>query len=313
MKKPFAITLEVGSSLANHTGNWRVERPIYVDRTAPCNHACPAGEDVQGWLYRAEEGRRNRQRMPAHRVELEEALAEGVQVRWLSTVHWAEGATVVLEKMTLDEAGFPQPTGHMEELSADTLVLALGQETDLSLLRHVDDVVVRNGAIEVDADLMTGHRGIFAGGDAVAGERSVTAAIGHGKRAARRIDGWLLGRTSPDAGPPELAGFDRLNTWYYSDAPRSVQPELDAVRRQKTFDEVVGGLTAATALFEARRCLSCGNCFECDNCYAVCPDNAVIKLGPGHRYAIDYDYCKGCGMCAAECPCGAINMVPEVT
>ncbi len=80
----------------------------------------------------------------------------------------------------------------------------------------------------------------------------------------------------------------------------------------------MGGLDESTALFEARRCLSCGNCFSCDNCYGVCPDNAVIKLGePGElgagaaRYEIDYDYCKGCGICAAECPCGAIEMVPE--
>ncbi len=65
------------------------------------------------------------------------------------------------------------------------------------------------------------------------------------------------------------------------------------------------------ALFEARRCLSCGNCFECDNCYGVCPDNAVIKLGPGKRFEFNYDYCKGCGLCVSECPCGAIKMVPE--
>ena len=84
-------------------------------------------------------------------------------------------------------------------------------------------------------------------------------------------------------------------------------------RRASTFDEVVGGLDASTALFEARRCLSCGNCFACDNCYGVCPDNAVIKLDPGgaYAYAFDFDYCKGCGLCMQECPCGAIEMVPE--
>jgi len=86
---------------------------------------------------------------------------------------------------------------------------------------------------------------------------------------------------------------------------------LDAVRRQSTFDEVQGGLDESSAQFEARRCLSCGNCFECDNCYGMCPDNAVIKRGPGQRFEFNYDYCKGCGVCAAECPCGAIRMVPE--
>ena len=104
--------------------------------------------------------------------------------------------------------------------------------------------------------------------------------------------------------PPshELATFDKLNTWYYSDAPKSKQPVLDTIRRQSTFDEVVGSFDETTAQFEARRCLSCGNCFECDNCYGVCPDNAVIKLGPGKRYEFNYDYCKGCGLCVERVP-----------
>jgi len=93
----------------------------------------------------------------------------------------------------------------------------------------------------------------------------------------------------------------------------SVAPRLAIARRVSTFDEVVGGLDEETALFEARRCLSCGNCFECDNCYGLCPDNAIIKLGPGQRFAINYDYCKGCGICVAECPAGAIEMQPEQT
>ena len=115
---------------------------------------------------------------------------------------------------------------------------------------------------------------------------------------------------TPSAKHP-LATFDRLNPWYYSDAPKTMRPQLDLARRTSSFDEVQGGLTDDNALFEARRCLSCGNCFECDNCYGVCPDNAVIKLGPGRRFEINLDYCKGCGMCAAECPCGAIEMVAE--
>jgi len=86
---------------------------------------------------------------------------------------------------------------------------------------------------------------------------------------------------------------------------------LDDIRRRTTFEEVVSGLDESNALFEARRCLSCGNCFECDNCYGICPDNAITKLGPGERFEFKYDYCKGCAMCATECPCGAIKMVLE--
>ena len=541
MDKPFAITLDPGSSLANRTGTWRTERPIYVDRLPPCNAQCPAGEDIQGWLFHAESGdyetawrhltrdnpfpaimgrvcyhscegacnrgridtavginsverflgdealkqgwrftlpqvesgrhvlvvgagpsgmsaayhlrrlghavtvieagpmtggmmrfgipkyrlprdvldaemqrildmgvtlqlgtrvddiaqtmvdggydaaflavgahiakrafipakdgsrildavqvlrsmegadrpmlgrrvvvygggntaidvartakrlgateaiivyRRTRERMPAHDFEVEEALEEGVMVKWLSTIKQAgDGGALTIEKMTLDEKGNPQPTGEFETLEADSLVLALGQDVDLSLLDGVPGLAVKGGVVQVDpATMMTAHPGLFAGGDIVPAERNVTVAVGHGKKAARHIDAWLRG-AAPQAEPKHAAAtFERLNPWYYSDAPKTVRPQLDLARRTSSFDEVQGGLTADNALFEARRCLSCGNCFECDNCFGVCPDNAVIKLGPGKRFAFNYEYCKGCGICAAECPCGAIEMVPE--
>ena len=542
-EKPFAITLDVGSSLANHTGSWRTERPLYVDRMPPCNHACPAGENIQKWLYLAEGGdyegawrmimqdnplpavmgrvcyhpcqtacnraqvdeavginsierflgdlaiekgwsieppdhesgkhvlvvgagpsglsaayhlrraghavtvrdgapmaggmmrfgipayrlprtvldaevariaaigvrfefdakvddleraiadggfdaafvavgahlgkrahipageasrildavsllhdveladeahtttpmlgrrvvvygggntaidaartakrlgasdaiivyRRTRDHMPAHDSEVREAQEEGVQLRWLSTIAHVEPGSMRIEKMALDESGFPQPTGEFEELEADSLVLALGQETDLSLLDAIADITVDDGVVQVDERMMTGHAGVFAGGDMVPAERTVTVAVGHGKQAARNIDGWL--RAEPFVHPPvpELAGFDKLNTWYYADAPHQVRAKLEAARRTSTFDEVVHGLDEQSAQFEARRCMSCGNCFGCDNCFGVCPDNAVIKLADG-KYEFNYDFCRGCGMCVQECPCGSITMIPE--
>jgi NADPH-dependent glutamate synthase beta subunit-like oxidoreductase len=256
--------------------------------------------------------RRTRDRMPAHESELTEAEDEGVLIKWLTTIKQVEAGRLVVERMELDETGFPQPTGVLDELEADSLVLALGQETDLSLLERVPGLVIEDGVVTVGPDLMTGCPGVFAGGDMVPDTRSVTVAVGHGRRAARQIDAWLSGSAPEPVARPALATFDTLNTWYYSEAPRAHRPVLERARRESTFDEVVLGHDEGTALLEARRCLSCGNCFSCDNCYGVCPDNAVIKLGrPGEEYLIDLDYCKGCGLCVAECPSGAIQMVPE--
>jgi len=538
--KPFAVTLDVGSSLLNKTGSWRTERPVYLDRLPPCNHACPAGENIQAWLYHAEAGhyreawteimrnnplpaimgracyhpcqdacnraqldtavnihaverflgdlairegwtvepqapasgkkilvigagpsglsaafhlaclghavtiheagpvpggmmrfgipkyrlprevvdaevqrivdmgvtlelnrrvddipasmaqggfdacfvaigahlarkvdipaadatrildavgflremetgdaplklgrrvvvygggntavdvartvkrlgaepvivyRRTREQMPAHDFEIDEALEEGVVVNWLRTIKEAGENEFKIERMELDADGWPQPTGEFETIEADTLVMALGQNVDQSVLTQLPGVELnRDGVVEVGAEMMTACTGVFAGGDMVPSERTVTVAVGHGKKAARHIDAWLRGQSYVPAPKHEIATFDMLNTWYYTDAEQSVQPVLDDARRRTTFEEVVAGLDEGNALFEARRCLSCGNCFECDNCYGICPDNAITKLGPGNRFEFKYDYCKGCSMCVTECPCGAIRMVPE--
>jgi 2-oxoacid:acceptor oxidoreductase delta subunit (pyruvate/2-ketoisovalerate family) len=426
MEKPFAITLDVGSSLANKTGLWRTSRPVYVDRLPPCNHACPAGENIQGWLYHAEGGDyetawralTDDNPLPAvmgrvchhpcesacNRGRLDEAVGigsverflgdEAIRRRWAFAPPEHESGKRVLvvgagpsglsaayhlrrrgHRVTIAEAG-PLAGGMMrfgipkcrlprdvldaevrrivalgvelrldrkvanvldamrdggfdatflavgahiakrasvefETLESDALVLAPGQEADLSLLDGVPGLVVKDGAVEVGPDAMTGHPGIFADGDAVPTERTVTVAVGRGRKAARHIDAWLRGGTYAPPPKHELATFEHLNPWYYSDAPATVRPVLDRARRASTFDEAVAGLDETNALFEARRCLSCGNCFECDNCYGVCPDNAVIKLGPGRRFAFNYDYCKGCAICVSECPCGAIRMVRE--
>jgi 2-oxoacid:acceptor oxidoreductase delta subunit (pyruvate/2-ketoisovalerate family) len=542
MDKPFAITLDVKSSLANHTGTWRSERPVYVDGLPPCSHACPAGEQIQAWLYAAEDGsyetawrqivndnpfpaimgrvcyhpcetacnrgeldtavginsverflgdeaikqgwqlpasaattgkrvlvvgagpsglsaayhlrrlghdveiheaasqaggmmrygiptfrlprdildieiarlletgitlrldariadlaetmrtghfdaaflavgaqlshrayipagqaarildalsvlssaadgeqpklgrtvvvygggntamdaartarrlgaedaivvyRRTQVQMPADELELQEALDEGVRVKWLRTITQVDEGTLKIEKMQLDDNGVPQPTGEFEELAADAVVLALGQDVDRALLDTVPGIAIVDGVVQIDDAMMTGCDGVFAGGDVVPSTRSVTVGIGHGKRVARNIDEWLRHTT---ARPPNQLGtrtpvaFGQLNPWYFNDAPHAMRPRLDLARRTADFTEVVGGLDAETALYEARRCMSCGNCFGCDNCFGVCPDNAVLKLAGAHGYAIDYDYCKGCGLCAAECPSGAIEMEPE--
>jgi NADPH-dependent glutamate synthase beta subunit-like oxidoreductase len=256
--------------------------------------------------------RRTREQMPAHLDEAEDAEREGVRIHWLRTISTFDGPELQVELMELDESGYPQPTGRFETLAADTVILALGQESDTAFLRRVPGVEFeRDGAVRVSASLQTGSPGLFAGGDMVPSEQTVTVGVGHGKKAARHIDAWLRGTAAVSAPKHELASFDKLHLWYFGDTPRRQQPELAVEERVADFAEVVGGLSADEAVYEAGRCLSCGNCFECDGCLGACPEDAVIKLGEGHRYRFDYDRCTGCGVCFEQCPVHAIEMVTE--
>jgi formate dehydrogenase beta subunit len=257
--------------------------------------------------------RRDRAHMPAHDFEAAEALEEGVVIHWLRSIAGVEGGAVTVEVMALDEAGRPRGTGTFETLEADDLILALGQDTDSSFLRAAEGVEVSaDGTVKVDARLMTGRPGLFAGGDMVPADRSVTVAVGHGRQAAAHIDAWLHGTVV--AAPPKVpvATFDELHLWFYTDTAHRPQPRAALDARRRDFREVVGGLSPGDAQFEARRCLSCGTCFECDGCYAACPEDAVIKRGPGLRYEYDYAKCTGCAVCFEQCPCHAISMVPDV-
>jgi NADPH-dependent glutamate synthase beta subunit-like oxidoreductase len=256
--------------------------------------------------------RRTRAQMPAHEEEARDAEREGVRINWLRTIKAFEGSQLQVEVMELDDSGFPQPTGRFETLSADAVILALGQETDTAFLRALPGVEFdRDGTVRVSSSLMTGCPGVFAGGDMVPAERTVTVGVGHGKRAAREIDAWLQGKELERPPKHALASFELLNLWYFGDAARRAQPELETSERVSSFEEVTGGLSAQEARFEAHRCLSCGNCCECDGCLGACPEDAVIKLGPGLRYRFDYERCTGCRACFEQCPVHSIEMVPE--
>ncbi len=252
-----------------------------------------------------------REQMPAHHEEIKEGIEEGLKLINLRQIVRIDGKLLTLETMVANDSREFLHTGQMETLEADVLVQALGQSGEFSALAKLPGIVIQDGAVQVSAELVTGAAGVYAGGDMIPSQRNVTAAIGLGKRAARNIDAWLRGEVRAPKVKAEIAELDKMNTRYYSDAPRTVRPILDVVRRSSGFAEIVGNLDEDSAVFEARRCMSCGNCFECDNCYGVCPDNAVIKLGAGNRFKFNYEYCKGCGICAAECPCGAIKMVAE--
>jgi NADPH-dependent glutamate synthase beta subunit-like oxidoreductase len=256
--------------------------------------------------------RRDREHMPAHEFEADEAIEEGVKINWLRTIKEIDHTTFTVEVMKVDENGRPQPTGRFETLEADSLILALGQDTDTSFLKGVPGVEFqRDGTVIVSENMMTGYPGLFAGGDMVPSERTVTIATGHGKKAARHIDAYLRGEVHVKPLKHELVGFEKLHVWYLSEAPQREQRHLTIQERQTSFKEVLAGLSEREALYEAKRCFSCGNCFECDGCYGACPEHAIIKLGPGKRYRYDYDLCTGCAVCYEQCPCHAIDMIPE--
>ena len=256
--------------------------------------------------------RRTRAQMPAHEDEAADAEREGVRINWLRTITAFDGPEFTVEVMELDESGRPRGTGRFETLAADTVILALGQVTDTDFLRSVPGVeMASDGVVDVSPSLMTGCPGVFAGGDMVPAERTVTVGVGHGKKAARHIDAYLRETTFERPPKHDVATFDSLHLWYFGDTPRRTQPEIELDERVVAFGEVVGGLTEEQANYEAHRCLSCGNCFECDGCLGACPENAVIKLGVGHRYRFDYDRCTGCGTCYEQCPVHAIEMEAE--
>jgi len=256
--------------------------------------------------------RRTEAYMPAHQHEVQEAEREGVRINWLRTITAFDGPELQVERMQLDESGRPMPTGQFETLAADTVIMALGQETESAFMRSLPGVEFDDdGSVRVSRTLMTGCPGVFAGGDMVPCERTVTVAVGHGKKAAHYIDAWLRGASTEQPPKHQTADFDDLHLWYFGDASRRQQPELAPPQRITGFDEIIGGLSAQAATFEAGRCLSCGNCFECDGCLGACPEDAVIKLGPGRRYRFDYGRCTGCAACFEQCPVHAIEMAPE--
>ena len=258
--------------------------------------------------------RRTREQMPAHDFEADEAIEEGVKIHWLRTIKEIDGTTLTVEVMRLDEnrpSGADRPVRDARSRFADSRPRA----------RHRHDILEErpghrssqaDGTVVVGRDMQTGCPGVFAGGDMVPYARTVTTAVGHGKKAARYIDAWLHAGGAVEADEARNRNV-RNAAALVSRRGETARPEHDRPRADgdTTFDEVVAGLDPTAARYEAQRCLSCGNCFECDGCYSACPEQAVIKLGPGRRYEYDLDKCTGCAICYDQCPCGAITMIPE--
>jgi len=264
--------------------------------------------------------RRSRDEMPATSEEVEEALAEGVKMQFLTapkTVVTNQGKVVGIEclKMSLgepDASGRRRPIpikGSEFKLEVDTIIAAVGQRSDLSYL--AENLELRNDYILIDEMGQTSRPGVFAGGDAAAGvPQRVVNAIGSGNRAAIAIDRYLRGESLPSRESPHVVKYGELNLEYFTPAPRIVMPHLPLAKRVKNFEEVNKGYTKEMSISEADRCFSCGVCNSCDNCWLFCPDMAVHKLSD-KKYEIDLDHCKGCGICINECPRAAMRMIEE--
>ena len=254
----------------------------------------------------------DRKLMPAYDYEADDALSEGVDIQFLRRIHQIDNNQFLLEKMKI-EKGKAVGTDEWETISADYLINALKQESDTGFLAGLDGIRLKeDGTVMIGQERMTGADGVFAGGDMLPGEqRSVTIAIGHGKKAAKYINSYLFGAKYQKADKHPTASFKKLHMWYETLAPLKEQLRLAPQLAIRNFDEVISGLTEKEARYEAQRCLSCGNCFECDGCYGACPEEAIIKLGPGKGYRFDLNICTGCAICYEQCPCHAIEMIPE--
>lgn len=249
--------------------------------------------------------RRALKNMSAHYTEVQDALKEGVEILCLRTINSIDIGKIILDEMDYnEETNEIHKNGNHEVIDADSVIFAIGQSIDEKIVTSYPNIKVSDkGIIDIDEHMMTGENGIFAGGDVTSKNRTVTTAIGLGKKAAKNIDAFLDDSVYTAPKKHEVAIYPKINTEYFRDDPRK---EVDRLGNLD-FNEKDVSYSDEQVVLEANRCFSCGNCFHCDNCYAYCPENAIIKHEDG-SLEINYDYCKGCGICAAECPCGAIKM-----
>jgi len=263
--------------------------------------------------------RRTRVEMPAITAEIDEAMEERIMFRYhtnpvkiISDDDKVVGILCVqMELKEPDASGRARPVpipGSESVIPADTVILATGQAVDYDGI----EVYKRDGKwVSTSETLMTNVEGVFAGGDAVLGLETVSAAIGQGTRAASAIEDYIDGSVESRLARPPIIYSKDLNTYYYKKTKRFKKEALPIHMRLKHFKELYPALDPEAIIDEAGRCFSCGLCFNCGNCFMYCPDNAVKVSPKTGLYEFDLDFCKGCGLCAKECPCHYIQMTLE--
>jgi NADPH-dependent glutamate synthase beta subunit-like oxidoreductase len=285
--------------------------------------------------------RRTKEEMPAWEEEISEAEEEQIEFIFLSSpvkiltekgkVKGIECVKSLLGPPGKDGRREPRPIENSNfTLPVDSVISAIGEAPDLSFLPH--ELQKSKDSVLVDETGATAMKRVFAGGDIVAQPRTVSYAIGAGKKAAMAIDATIRGKNvaeglrlarwgekgslsmaryksgGSDGRAQEVVPFSELNPAYFKRQSRKAKEKLPAAERTSDFSEVTLGLSPAAALYEAKRCFNCGVCNLCDNCFLSCPDLAISARPDRQGYQINYDYCKGCCICVEECPRGAISL-----
>jgi len=287
--------------------------------------------------------RRSKDEMPAFEEEVTEAIEEGVKIRYLVNpirIQQKESLKRLeclrMELGEKDESGRRRPVPIPNSnffIEVDNAIIAAGEEIETSFLPR--GIEKKDGIVLTHTGGRTGIEGVFAGGDLASNQRTVAHAIGSGKKAALAIDSYLKGNevdkiiqllligSSPSVSifpylhPGErmrsshVVAFEELNMDYFEHSARQKGERLRGKACLKGYGEVTSTLIQSAALVESERCFGCGTCNECENCYLFCPDSSILKRDETLSHQVDYDFCKGCGICFTECPRGAISLEEE--
>jgi len=284
--------------------------------------------------------RRTQEMMPAIREEIDEALDEGVRIAYLLSpveviVEGGAAAGLRCQRMSLaepDESGrrrpVPVPNAYVS-LDCNTVIFAIGERPELSFLPKGWKIEETGEISDADNNPVPG---LIAGGDLTTVRKTVAHAIGSGKKAFAAVNAWLNGVTWEQAAgmvvtaphsagltgmladrphSPAVASAEAINLNHFASIPPIKEKVSAGDAVLHGFQEVRDTYDEKSAVREAERCFNCGVCNMCLKCFAYCPDSSIRIAEDGKSLDIDLAYCKGCGICAEECPRGAIGMVWE--